>query len=90
MNTIDKLGYIKSQIAELVRQEAELKADLKKKLGYGTFSGQMYDLTIFQQERGYLDQDAVKRKLSPQFLRAHTTYKQVDVVKLTARQREVA
>ena len=90
MNKLDKLGCLKSKIADLVRQESDLKDAIIEEMGYGKFDGKYYTVTVSETERSILDQEAVRRFLSPQFIRAHTRTITYDVVKVTARQREVA
>ena len=81
---IDDFGLIKAQIAEL-----ELKAkpihDQIVALGEGAYEGTFYRVTVSESEREVLDKKAVKKKLSPQFIRAHTTYTPVTTVRVSGR-----
>jgi len=70
--TIDALGDIKAQIAELEKKETELKKELRT-LGPGNHAGDRYTMTVSEQERDVLDMKAVREKLSDQFIRAHTS-----------------
>ncbi len=90
MNKIDQLGLIKARIADLAREEKKLKDEIIAEYGYGKFDGEDYTFTVYEQERSYLDLDAVRARLSRQFIRAHTFFRRVDVIKLTARQRRAA
>jgi len=90
MSKIDRLGAIKAQIADLAKQEKVLKDQILEELGHGKHEGNDYTLTVFTQERQRLDLDAVRRKLSRQFIQAHTYWSDVVVFKLTARQRRAA
>jgi hypothetical protein len=81
---IDQLGALKAQIAELERRENELKAILIE-MGDGAYEGDVFRVTVSTADREYLDQKAVREKLSPQFIRAHTTVKSVTTVKVTTR-----
>jgi hypothetical protein len=68
---IDELARLREQIAALEVLETKVKADLKT-LGVGTHMTDHYLLTITESERATLDMDAVRDKLSDQFIRAHT------------------
>lgn len=82
--TIDALGRLKAQLAELEAQEAVLK-DALKELGPGAYEGDLFRITISDTDRDQLDMKAVREKLSPQFIRAHTTTKPVRTLRVTAR-----
>jgi hypothetical protein len=82
--TIDALGELKAQIAALQTKEKELKkalGDLKP----GAYEGDLFRLTLSQSIRETLDMDAVREKLSPQFITAHTRQTEVRTFKLGAR-----
>lgn len=90
-SAVDQLGELKAKIADLTAQEARLKTFLK--LAYpngGALEGSFYRAAVSTSERAMLDQDAVRAKLSPQFIAAHTTYSEVTSVKISARVRDVA
>lgn len=82
---VDEIGRLKAQLAEPL---ARLKAaeDALKALGAGRYLGMHYEGNVFIQSRDKLDMDAVRAKLSKQFLFAHTTTTDVKVLKVTARQ----
>ena len=82
---VDKIGFIKAQMAPFMAQLKALEDTLKAN-GPGTYRGDFYQAKVFEQERSHLDLAAVREKLSPQFLRAHTTESTVTVLKVTARQ----
>jgi hypothetical protein len=69
---IDALGDIRARIAELEKKETEIKNALKE-LEPGAYEGERYRLTVTLADREKLDMEAVREKLSAQFLRAHTT-----------------
>jgi hypothetical protein len=67
----DKIGLIKAQLAPL---EAQLKADIDKlkAMGADRYLGNLYEVNIFPVEQNRLDMEAVRAKLSTQFITAHT------------------
>jgi hypothetical protein len=69
---IDTLGDVRARIAELEKKETELKNAMKE-LEPGAYEGERYRLTVTLADREKLDMEAVREKLSAQFLRAHTT-----------------
>ena len=81
---IDDLGTLKARIADLETQEKALKQALAD-LGPGSHEGEIFRLNISESTREHLDLEAVRAKLSPQFLRAHTVKKQVRTLRVTAR-----
>jgi hypothetical protein len=83
-NPIDALGAIKAQIADLEAQEAILREAVLA-LGDGKHEGELFRVTVTTVDRATLDMSAVRAKLSPQFITAHTIVKQVTSVKVAAR-----
>ena len=83
-STIDQLGHLRAQLAELKRQEDELKAVLVEN-GPGAYEGDLFRATVSESERETLDMVAVREKLSPQFIRAHTRVTPVTTVRVVAR-----
>ena len=86
MNTrmlVDVLGEIKARVAELTAREAEVRAQLVK-LGEGDYDGNMYRATVSMSEKHTLDMAAVREKLSPQFIMAHTNATPVTTVRVVA------
>ena len=82
--TIDALGALKAQIADLTRQEKALKEALGD-LAPGAYEGEMYRLSISESTRETLDMDAVREKLTRQLIAAHTNITEVRTLKVTAR-----
>lgn len=83
-STVDELGSINAQIAELETRAKELKAQIIAS-GQEEVSGEFYGAKIVAQFRENLDMAAVREKLSPQFISAHTTVKEVVSVRVTQR-----
>lgn len=83
-SAIDRLGQLKAEIAELKSEESKLR-DVLVEQGPGSYEGDLFRVTVSQGERATLDLDAVRAKLSPQFLAAHTNYTNVTTVRVVAR-----
>lgn len=68
---VDKIGLLKAQLAPM---EDMLKADLNKLKGHGPerYLGKLYEVNVFEVTTDRLDMEAVRAKLSPQFIAAHT------------------
>jgi hypothetical protein len=81
---IDQLGEIKARIADLELQEKELKKAIIE-MGTGAHDGDAYRATVVVSDRETLDMEAVREKLSAQFIRVHTSVKQVTSVRVVAR-----
>lgn len=63
MNTIDRLGYIRAQLAELKDLEASLVSEVKA-LGEGAYEGDLFRATVSQvSDRETLDAKAAEAKL---------------------------
>ena len=86
---VDEIGRLKAQIAP-IEKELKRKQDLLKAYGDGKYEGSLYDASVFTSERNLLDMDAVRGKLSPQFIKAHTTVSESVTVKVTAKQLKLA
>lgn len=84
---VDKLGKLKAKIADITAQETVLKDELKT-LGDGVYEGELFRATVSTHDKNYLDMDAVRDKLSPQFIKAHTSTTETTVVKVVARTRK--
>lgn len=82
--TIDALGAIKAEIAALTLKEKALKDNLAG-LAAGAYEGDLFRLAISETVRCTLDMDAVREKLSPQFIAAHTNETPVRTLKVSAR-----
>lgn len=72
---VERYVVIDRAITALKAEHAELRADLIDKVSRveETFVGFEHALTIVYYQSKRLDMDAVHKKLSPQFVRAHTT-----------------
>jgi hypothetical protein len=83
-STIDALGAIKAQIADLKAQEEALRAVLVEQ-GPGAYEGDLFRATVSESERATLDMAAVRAKLSRQFIQANTIVTPVVTVRVAAR-----
>jgi hypothetical protein len=81
---IDDLGRVKAQLADLARREKELKEQIVE-LGEGSHEGDLFRATVSFSERETLDMEAVREKLTSQFIRAHTRTTPVTTVRVAAR-----
>ena len=81
---VDQLGALQAQIAELELQATRLKGSLRD-AGDGAYEGDLFRATVSTSNRDTLDMKAVREKLSPQFIAAHTKTTEVIVVKVVAR-----
>jgi hypothetical protein len=84
MLPVDRLGVVLAQIAELKREEKRIKEQLIE-WGLGAYEGDLYRATVSHSERAVLDMIAVRAKLSPQFIRANTSYTDVTTVRVVSR-----
>jgi hypothetical protein len=80
---IDALGKLKAKISDLELYETDLKNALIKDVGIGAQEGKKYRCTISSSTREILDMEAVRKHLSPQFIRAHTKTSTSPVVRVT-------
>ena len=85
----DDLGTLKARIADLETQEKALKQALAD-LGPGAYEGEIFRLSISESVRATLDMEAVRAKLTPQFIRAHTRETEVRTLRVVARTGKVA
>ena len=83
-SAIDRLGNVKAQIAALKKEEDALKAVLIEN-GPGAYEGDTWRATVSVADRETLDMEAVREKLTPQFIRAHTNVTEVTSVRVVAR-----
>lgn len=81
---VDLFGEVKAQMAELKEIHDNLR-DLIAGRGPGAYEGELFRATVSVGQRNTLDMDAVREKLSAQFIRAHTNTVEVTTVKSTAR-----
>ena len=84
--TVDHLGEIKAQIAELEAREKAVRDEIAS-WGKGAYEGDLFRATVSIAERELVDWKAVAMKLEPsrQLITAHTTTKSVTTVKSSAR-----
>lgn len=68
---VDRIAELAAQIAELNAEKAQLTEELKD-LGEGKYHGTEHYLTVALSERATLDMEAVRAKLTRQFIAAHT------------------
>ena len=89
ITNVDRIGYLRSQIADL---QAELKKReaLLKEHGAGTYEGQLFRVTVTEVNGSRVDWKAVAAKLNPsrQLVRAYT--KATHSVRLTVSARKKA
>ena len=90
-STIDTLGELQVRIAKLETEAKALKAVLVE-VGPGKYEGDKFKVVVTQAStRDTLDMKAVRAKLSPQFIAAHTTITNVSPsVRVSARMDAVA
>jgi hypothetical protein len=81
---IDAFGDICAQIAKLEAQKKTLRNILIDAVD-GAAEGEMFRVTVSVTERETLDMEAVRAKLSPQFISAHTRVTEVVTVSAKAR-----
>jgi hypothetical protein len=82
--TIDAYAIICAKITELEKQKAAVKKTLDF-LDVGAHEGDKFTLTVSESERNTLDMEAVREKLSRQFIQANTTTTQVRSFRTKAR-----
>lgn len=92
--TVDKLGKLKSRIAELTKTEKTLTAALAER-GNGAYDGDLFRATVSSYEREGRDEafkalieQLVLKHTTPQYRRAHTTAVPVTAVRVVARVRD--
>lgn len=84
---VDQIGITKAQLAPQLEALKVLETKLKAQ-GAGAYEGALFRATVSTYEQDRLDMEAVRAKLSVQFLRAHTT--QTPVVKLSVKAKVLA
>lgn len=77
----DQLGRLLAEKAELDKRVGEVKNKLKEAVGPGNaVEGELFRVTVSESVSYKLDMDAVRAKLSPQFISANSReVKKVDV-----------
>lgn len=68
---IDRYGILRAEMAELLMKEKMLRREFAD-LPEGAYEGELFRLAVSDVESEHLDMKAVRKKLSPQFIRAHT------------------
>lgn len=86
---IDELGALRARMADLEVAEKVLKKKLAH-LKPGAYEGRLFRLAVIESTRDKLDLDAVREKLSHQFLTAHTTEYSVRTLKTSTRNGDIA
>jgi hypothetical protein len=81
---VDDLGRLQAQAADITAKMAEIKSQLVS-AGVDAIDGELFRVTVSHSERESLDLDAVRAKLTPQFIRAHTRVTPVTTVRVKAR-----
>lgn len=81
---IDEIGTLKSRIKQLENRISELEQPFKEK-GPGIYEGKLWKGLVYQMDQNRLDMKAVRAKLSPQFIQAHTKTTQVTCLRVDLR-----
>jgi hypothetical protein len=84
MKIIDTLGLIRKEIEKLEIKESKVRDKVIARYGEGYFEGDNFSAAIIVADRGNLDMKAVRAKLSPRFIKAHTTIQEVTTVRTAA------
>lgn len=89
---VDRLGDVRAALGPLKEEDKMLAAYIKENAVHSHERGRRYACTIAHRIRKLLDMDAVREKLTPQFMRAHTREVEQVALSVTAIQpdREVA
>jgi hypothetical protein len=83
---VDMLGKLKASASDIEREAKAARRELIKLVGTNTqIEGADYRAAISHQVRETLDMEAVREKLSPQFISAHTKATEYDRVDISAR-----
>lgn len=90
-STVDRLGALRSQIADLQDEVKRAEAALQAK-GPGVYEGAEYRASVSVFERDSVAWKKIAEKFEPsrQMVQAYTTTSQVSVVKVSARKKEAA
>jgi hypothetical protein len=81
---VDDLGHLQAQAADIAARMNEIKSQLVS-AGVDAIEGDLFRVTVSHSERETLDMEAVREKLTPQFIRAHTRVTPVTTVRCKAR-----
>lgn len=85
--TVDSYGTLSAQIAELEAQRKVIAGEIKG-WGTGAYEGDTFRVVVSTYDRDTLDMDAVRGKLSRQFIAANTTTTTVTKITSNARTSE--
>lgn len=80
----DEYGRLRAQMAEIETKLGALKVEIVAS-GHDAIEGDLFRVTVSNSVRETLDLDAVREKLSPQFIKAHTRATDVTTVRVSAR-----
>lgn len=83
-NMLDELGQISAEMADLAQRRKTI-TDKLDRLPKGSYEGHLFRINAIDSERNTLDMKAVRAKLSPQFIRAHTKTTKVRSYKVVGR-----
>lgn len=84
LSTVDELGLLKAQIADLKAKEEVLKTELIAK-GAGVYDGALYRASVAETSRSYLDADLARKYLTEKQLAKITKVCGTVTVRVTAR-----
>lgn len=92
---IDKLGYLKAQIADLQKQAKELNNEVVQELdqrGLSSYDGALFQAAVVKQERKTVNWQKIALKFNPsvQLIAGNTKVTPVVSLKLSARKQSVA
>jgi hypothetical protein len=79
IDTVDKLGTINQQIAELEATARKIKAELIAR-GVGKYAGSSYIAEVQHYDRAQINPKLVREMVDPEIVSAVTEIKQVDAV----------
>ena len=82
--TVDELGLLQGQIADLTRQADEIKRSLKD-YGKGVVEGNLFRAVVVEQERTTYDTDILKSVVAPEVLDFAKRESVVTTVRVTGR-----
>ena len=86
---IDALGFLQAKIAGLELEARKLKDDIIA-AGIGPHEGNLFRATVSVSTRETLDMTAVRGKLTPQFIAAHTSTSTSTCVRLVSKNASTA
>jgi hypothetical protein len=81
---VDKIGAAKAVLAPGL-EDLDAMIEQLKAQGAAVYSGDLFDANVFDSERTKYNMDAIREKLTPQFLRAHSKQFNVRTCKVTAK-----